>query len=235
MEILGFFGKIVKIIDRYGWWKVLQSIFLAALFLFVIYYIPMATKSVVQKTTIESLNELNRINEENHLKQLEKRRELQPRIEAILRTFLNNTNADRAFVIELHNGSNNINGIPFLHGSVTYDVAVEGMDMIDEDYQNLSLSRFEMATYLHKNFEFIGTIEEMGKIDPKLAAKLTADGAKYIAITTLFDGTNEWGWFGILYDRTTDIPSDKILLNNMVISSQAIVKEMDVLKRQNNE
>ena len=40
----------------------------------------------------------------------------------------------------LINGSNNLNGVPFLHGSVTYEFTRDGIDNIDEEYQNLSLS-----------------------------------------------------------------------------------------------
>lgn len=230
MENLGFLEKAVKIVDTYGWWKVLQSILFVGLFLFFIYYIPVVTKTTVEKTTIETIENVNKDKEEEHLKNLEMRRKLQPQIEAILNSLLQDSKADRAFIIELHNGSNNLNGVPFLHGSVTYDASVDGLDLIDEEYQNLSLSRFEMATYLHNNFDFIGTIDEFRKIDRKLAAKLASNDVKYIAMTTLHNGKNEWGWFGLLFNRDTDIPAEKDLLNHMLITSQAITKEMDILR-----
>lgn len=230
MENLGFLEKAVKIVDTYGWWKVLQSILFVGLFLFFIYYIPVVTKTTVEKTTIETIENVNKDKEDEHLKNLEMRRKIQPQIEAILNSLLQDSKADRAFIIELHNGSNNLNGVPFLHGSVTYDASVDGLDLIDEEYQNLSLSRFEMATYLHNNFDFIGTIDEFRKIDRKLAAKLASNDVKYIAMTTLHNGKNEWGWFGLLFNRDTDIPAEKDLLNHMLITSQAITKEMDILR-----
>lgn len=227
MENLGFLEKAVKIVDKYGGWKVFQSIVFVGMFLFLIYYIPLITKSTVQETTVEAIHNVNKDKEEMHIQSLEQRRQLQPKIDAILQTFLAETKADRAFIIELHNGSNNLNGVPFLHGSVTYDVSIDGLDDIDEEYQNLSLSRFEMSTYLHKNFEFIGTIEDMKKIDKKFASKLESNDVKYVAITTLHNGTNEWGWFGVLYNRTTDIPPEKDLFNQMIINAQSIIKELN--------
>lgn len=231
MENLGFLEKAVKIVDRYGWWKVLQSILFVGLFLFFIYYIPMITKTTVEKTTIETLHNANKDREQEHIQNIEIRRQIQPKVENILESFLASSKADRAFIIELHNGSNNLNGVPFLHGSVTYDTSVDGLDGIDEDYQNLSLSRFEMANYLHNNFEFIGSIDEMKKIDKKLAAKLASNDVKYIAITTLHNGHNEWGWFGVLYNRTDNIPTESELLNQMLINAQSITKELDFLKK----
>lgn len=233
MDKLGFFERAVKVVDKYGGWKVFQSIMFVGMFLFFIYYIPIITKSTVQQTTIEAMHTVNKDKEEMHIQNLEQRRQLQPKVDAILESFLTSAKADRAFIIELHNGSNNLNGVPFLHGSVTYDASVDGLDGIDEEYQNISLSRFEMSTYLHKNFEFIGTIDEMSKIDKKLAAKLKSNDVKYIAITTLHNGTNEWGWFGVLYNRTTDIPSEKDLLNQMLINAQSITKELDLIKKGN--
>lgn len=234
MENLGFLEKAVKIVDKYGWWKVFQSIMSVGLFLFFIYYIPFITRTTVEKTTIEAMHIVNKDKEEEHIKNLEQRRQLQPKIDAILESFLVSTRADRAFIVELHNGSNNLNGVPFLHGSVTYETSKEGMDGIDEEYQNISLSRFEMSTYLHKNFEFIGSIEEMKKIDKKMAAKLASNDAKYIAITTLHNGTNEWGWFGVLFNSLDNIPNEKELMSQMMISSQSITKELDIIKKNND-
>lgn len=233
MESLGVLEKAVKIVDKYGWWKVLQTIFSVGLFLFFIYYIPATTKATVEKTTIETLQTVNKGKEEEHLKNVEIRREIQPKIEAILTSLLNETKADRAFIVELHNGSNNINGVPFLHGSVTYETSADGLDAIDEEYQNLSLSRFEMSSYLHNNFEFIGSVEDVRKIDKKLAAKLASNDVKYVVMSTLHNGTKEWGWFGILYNRLENIPSDKELLSRILITSQSIAKEMNILRSQN--
>lgn len=230
MENLGFFEKTVKVVDRYGGWRVLQSIILVALFLFTIFYIPAVTKMTVERATMESIETVDKNKEELHIKNLEKRKQMQPQINSSLEALLTSVKADRAFIIELHNGSNNLNGVPFLHGSVTYDKSIEGLENIDEEYQNLSLSRFNMSLYLHKNFNFIGSIDELNKIDKKLASKLQSNEVQYLAIITLHDGINEWGWFGVLYNRSTDIPSEKDILNSLVISSQTITKELNVLK-----
>lgn len=226
MGVLKFLEKSVKIVDKYGWWKVLQAIFFAGLFISIYYYIPFSTR----QTTKDTLNSVEKAKNEEHFRNIELRRELQPQIETTLNSLLTNCKSDRAFIIELHNGSNNINGVPFLHGSVTYEVSRDGLDMIDEDYQNISLSRFEMASYLHTKLEFVGSIDELRKIDKKMAAKLESNDVKYIVISTLHDGNREWGWFGVLYNRSDDIPTTKDLLNNMLIASQTITKEMNILK-----
>lgn len=230
MNNLSFFEKTVQVVDKYGSWKVFQAIIYLGLFLFIIFYIPAITKATVERVTTESINSADKDKETRHLENLELRKEMQPQIYAILGTFLEKTRADRAFIVELHNGSNNLNGVPFLHGSVTYDKSREGLEPIDEDYQNLSLSRFSMSTYLHANYNYIGSVEKLSTIDKKLAAKLVSNDVKYIAVMTLHNGTNEWGWFGLIYNRETDIPSEKDILNEMMVTSQSITKTLSTIK-----
>ena len=230
MNNLSFFEKTVQVVDRYGSWKVFQAIIYLGLFLFIIFYIPAITRITVEKVTTETINSANKDKETKHLENLELRKEMQPQIYATLGTFLEKTRADRAFIIELHNGSNNLNGVPFLHGSVTYDKSREGLEPIDEDYQNLSLSRFSMSTYLHANYNFIGSVEKLSAIDKKLSAKLISNDVKYVAVMTLHNGTNEWGWFGLIYNRETDIPSEKDILNEMMVTSQSITKTLSTIE-----
>lgn len=230
MNNLSFFEKTVQVVDRYGSWKVFQAIIYLGLFLFIIFYIPAITRITVEKVTTESINSADKDKETKHLENLELRKEMQPQIYATLGTFLEKTRADRAFIIELHNGSNNLNGVPFLHGSVTYDKSREGLEPIDEDYQNLSLSRFSMSTYLHANYSYMGSVEKLSTIDKKLSTKLISNDVKYVAVMALHNGSNEWGWFGLLYNRETDIPSEKEILNEMMVASQSITKTLSTIK-----
>ena len=230
MNNVSFFEKTVQVVDKYGSWKVFQAIIYLGLFLFIIFYIPAITKATVERVTTESINSADKDKETKHLENLELRKEMQPQIYAILGTFLEKTRADRAFIVELHNGSNNLNGVPFLHGSVTYDKSREGLEPIDENYQNLSLSRFSMSTYLHANYNYIGSVEKLSTIDKKLSAKLVSNDVKYLAVMTLHNGTNEWGWFGLIYNRETDIPSEKDILNEMMVTSQSITKTLSTIK-----
>ena len=218
MEQLSFFERAVKIVDKYGTFKVIISIVLFALFLLVTVGTPIITKYSMEK----SIDAAEKNKELTHIRDLENRREVQPQIYSVLDNLLESTKADRAFIIELHNGSQNINGVPFLHGTVTYERVREGVENIDEEYQNLSLSRFESSVYMHNNLHFVGSVKDLAKIDKKIAAKLTSNQVSYVAVTTLHDGEKEWGWFGILYGEGRPIPSKEKMLNELLISSQTI-------------
>lgn len=231
MDNLKFFEKSVKIVDKYGGWKVIQAIVYVALFLFIIFYVPAITKITVERATIQSMETVDKNKEEQHIRNLENRKAIQPQINSVLNSVMTKTNADRAFIIELHNGSNNLNGVPFLHGSVTYEKSRDGVDNIDEEYQNISLSRYEFATYLHNNFSYYGTTDELLKIDKKLAMKLRADGIVYVAVTTLHNGKYEWGWFGVLYGDLENVPQEREITNELMITSQNITNTLQVLQK----
>lgn len=231
MEHLGFFERAVNVVDKYGSWKVFQTIMYLGLFSFMVMYIPAVTKATVEKSTLESIQTAEHARELAHVKQLELRKEIQPQVNATLDMILNSARADRAFIIELHNGSNNLNGVPFLHGSVTYERVKDGVTSIDEEYQNVSLTRYNLASYLHTNYSFVGSIPTLEKVDRKMATKLAMDDTKYVAMITLHNGINEWGWFGVLYNRDTDIPTDIELMNELMITSQTITKILTVFNK----
>ena len=74
-------------------------------------------------------------------------------------------------------------------------------------------------------------IDELKNIDKKLALKLHADGVVYVAVTTLHNGKNEWGWFGVLYCNMASVPQEREITNELMITSQTIVNTLQVLKK----
>ena len=78
--------------------------------------------------------------------------------------------------------------------------------------------------FIINNFSYFGTIEELSKIDKKLAMKLYANGVVYVAVTTLHNGKNEWGWFGVLYGNMTNVPQEREITNELIKKQQDYIK-----------
>ena len=76
----------------------------------------------------------------------------------------------------------------------------------------------------------MGSVQKLSTIDKKLSTKLMSNDVKYVAVMTLPNGSNEWGWFGLLYNSETDIPSEKEILNEMMVASQSITKTLSTIK-----
>lgn len=65
-------------------------------------------------------------------------------IGAALSGLLAATGADRAWLIELHNGSEDIaTGLPFLYGSMRMEEVREGVYHVDEEYSDFVLSKYD--------------------------------------------------------------------------------------------
>lgn len=223
-EQIGFVEKTIKMIEKYGLWKVVRAIILILLFLFGMYWVQVAATRVGTRQGTEQVTE-ERATE--HEEQMSIRKNIQPQVENILREVLDKTGADRAWVIELHNGSSNTAGLPFVHCTMTYEVDGDSIESIDEDYQNLSLSRFKFPQYLHKNKVWYGTIDEFKQVDKKMANRMIVNGANYMVISTIETSTNELGYFGFTYCNGK-IPSNKaIIASETATSIQKLSKLLD--------
>ena len=100
-EQISFVEKTIKMIDKYGLWKVIRAILLILLFLFGMYYVQ------VEATSTGSMEESEKQNEQSiaeHTEQMNVRKEIKPLVDNILMNVLKNTGADRAFILELHKG-----------------------------------------------------------------------------------------------------------------------------------
>ena len=178
-EQMTFVEKTIRMIDKYGMWKVIRAILLILLFLFGMYYVQVAA---TRTGSMEANEQQTEKSIAEHSEQMEVRKEIKPVVDNVLMKVLQSTNADRAFILELHNGSSNTAGLPFVHCTMTYEVNRDSIENVDEDYQNLSLSRFNFPSYLHKNKYWMGTIEDFKKVDNKMATRMQTNGASYMVI-----------------------------------------------------
>lgn len=197
-EQLGFLEKVIKIINKYGIFKVFQALCVIGIFVYLMYNahnVGQAVQNIV-RTEIETHNEKV---EQEHNDALIVRQKIKPKIDSILTDALTRLNADRVFVMEMHNGNNNTSGLPFLYGEMTYEQVRNGVSHIDDDYLNLNLSRFTFPLYLEREHLWQGTTEDLSKIDDKLSKRLLSNDVSYLAITQIHGFSNFIGYFGVSY------------------------------------
>ena len=214
--------KVIKLTEKYGVWKIIKAILLIGLLLYVIFNIntiPETIHEIIKQEKIEDIA--------SHDAAIEVRKNIKPQIDEILTNTLNDINADRVFVLEMHNGTNNTSGLPFLYVEMTYCQVSENVHHIDEDYINLNLSRFEFPYYLEENHHWYGSIEDLRNVDPKLALRLEANGAKYFAIMTIQGIKNELGYFGVSFTHDITIENTDKLMMRLTQATQKISTLLD--------
>lgn len=230
-EIIKFWEGLMGLIDKWGWKKIISSIGLVAVAVFMIVSAYNLAQSVSFDKQKEVISQIMTENDEqktqSHKEQMEIRESIKPYITGLLKEIINDMNADRTFVIELHNGSNNISGLPFLHCTMTYEQDAKNIDPIDEDYQNLTLSRFDFPDYLHNHDLWYGTIDDFSEIDPKISARMKLNNATYMVIATIRSENEEIGYFGFTYCNGKQPKDEDDMLEKVVYAVQKLSKWLD--------
>lgn len=202
-ETLGFWERLMKFKDRHGYWNLTKLVLFVAFSVAILFL----AKNFGETYSFERQKEvINTVLQENnqqmfieHNEKIEQRKNIKPYVMDILKSTITEMDCGRAFVIELHNGSNNTAGLPFIHASMTYEAVARNIEPIDEDYQNISLTRFVFSEYLHKHDLWFGPIDEFIDFDPKMGGRLKHNGATYLVMTTIRSDNYEIGYFGFIY------------------------------------
>ena len=230
-ETLGFWERLIKFKDKYGYWNLTKLVLFVAFAIAVLLLAKNFGENYSFERQKEAMTEVIEQNNQQlfieHNEQMQIRRDIKPLVTDLLKNTLNEMDADRAFIFELHNGSNNTAGLPFIHCTMTYEETARNIEPIDEDYQNLSLTRFSFPEYLHKHDLWFGTIDEFEAIDKKIASRMRNNGATYLVITTIRSENSEIGYFGFTYCNDKKHKDDKDMMEFIVYTVQSLSKLLD--------
>jgi len=230
-EALGFWERLMKFKDKYGYWNLAKLVLFVAFSVAILFLAKNFGESYSferQKEVVTEVLKENNIQQfKEHEVRMEQRRNIKPFVIDLLKSTITQMGAGRAFVIELHNGSNNTAGLPFIHASMTYEVVGHGIDPVDEDYQNISLTRYTFSEYLHTHDLWYGTIDEFEAFDPKMASRMKVNNSKYLVISTIRSETSEIGYFGFIFYDTKNHNWDKGTMEFMLHAVQQLSKWLD--------
>lgn len=188
--------KIANMINKYGIRKVISALLILIL-LSGMAIILLNQKVIVEKIITEQKEVIQNIN----AKKMQFRvKEVNPRVDAILYKLLVETGCDRAYVVEMHNGTDNPSGLPFVYGDMTYErTLTDSIQSIIQETKSLNLSLYPMATYLMTYKTFTGTMEEAKELDKRFGVRFGQSGAKYVMLYCIRGTDVVLGWIGISY------------------------------------
>lgn len=150
--------------------------------------------------------------EKKHASAIERRLEMDPAIRSILNDVYSEIDADRTYVCEFHNGTNNLAGLPFLYLDMRYEVVAIGTEHVDDEYINFNLTRYQFVPYAIERGYWSGSISEVELIDDRFANNLKRDDAEYVAFILIHGTENLIGVLGVTYTDSMryGISEDKI-------------------------
>jgi hypothetical protein len=123
-----------------------------------------------------------------------------------------NTKADRAMIIEFHNGKENLSGLPFRYGSCSYEMTREDDDTrLSGMFKEMNLSNYDIPPYLLKEKLFVGSMNDFKKIDNVFFKPLIKNGSKYVCLLLLKNLETNLGILVLSYDNDEGISRSKIV------------------------
>lgn len=123
---------------------------------------------------------LDQYREKQHAEKMVERMNNTPLIQAELDKFRLKFNASWVSIWELHNSTNNLDGMPFLFASLTYESMNPLLTPIGDQFDNVRLSLYPLASYLRENEMWCGDVEELKEIDNTAYYRAKALGIKFL-------------------------------------------------------
>lgn len=186
-----------------------------------------------RKKLVNDVEEARRISREKEIQRhkylVERRIENSPKIRFELKDLLIRLGATRAAVCEMHNGTNNLAGIPFLYLDMTYEEISPKVDYVIDNFKNFNLAKYPFITSHIKDMYWSGSIEDLKKEDPYLATRIKLDDTEYGAYIVLRG--NDSTMIGLLVVtfnyNDSELPDEDLLLNTMMSSGQILATLLD--------
>lgn len=165
-----------------AWFKILCAVILLVFFGVMMYNI--SNYSV--KKTIEIQNKKEKV---EHQANFEKSMHVYNDVKRVIRHYQSSTKADYIFLLEYHNGSENIvTGVQFCKFDITLEVLSDSVQWVNTvKFKDDIIARYDVLTNcdLTEKVILMYSMEELALVDRYLYCLMETLGAKEVAITNL--------------------------------------------------
>lgn len=224
-SIMSWINQICWMITNHGLWKIFMSLFILAFASIIITFI-------INPSHI--FNTWDTYVLKKHTHALEYRIEVDRKITKIIKELRTELDASRVFLLEPHNGTVSLNGLPFWYVSLTIEDTEGELESVQSEYKNIDANRFPIIYEVYSNYEWNGTIDELEKIDKKLSMKMRVNDADHFTLIAIHGVNNLLGFLGITY-IIDSIPPSQHKINQFAHSSaQRIGSLLDGYKKWNS-
>ena len=192
--IIQALGKFLKGLKEYNLLELLKVLFALACVTFMVILV---TKPELFFEQVDKVVEgVSQAREDRHADGAAFRLRADENMRGELTGLLQTAGADRAFVMEFHNGSSNLSsGLPFLYLDLTIEVGAGGEPPLREgEFKDLRTAQYPLVGLLLRQGYFYGTIDEVRELDYRLSYHLAAHDVSQVAVMTLWNGQNATGF-----------------------------------------
>lgn len=153
-----------------------------------------------------------------------------PKVQHDIEVLLYTLGADRVFIFELHNGKKNMSGLPFRYADMSYEITnrEKGVVRCYKKFQDVPLNMYTFPNYLYKNKQFVGTIDEIEKIDYEFAKSIKEEGGKYASMVYLNGSEEPIGFLGVTFHDAKNLPDDELITSKLESYGNTISELLDL-------
>lgn len=188
---VGVLGKLLSLIKKYGFWGVIKGLVLILITGYVVFF-------AMNPTYL--LDKIETAKIEKHEESVAKRLSSDQQIRETLNRMLTTLHADRTWLIEFHNGNSNlVSGLPFLFGSMRIEETRPGIQNVDEEYADFSLSKYAFISDLISNGYYYGSVDSIKIKDERMYYKFRSNDVQNIALIALYLGERPLGILGVSF------------------------------------
>lgn len=197
---VGAFGEFMKTIKKYGFFKTMLSLLAFSVFSMILY---------IASDPSVMFRKYEKYSEEKHAQLNEYRMESSPLIRNYLNGLSKEIGAERVYIVEYHNGKSNPSGLQWQFGDMNF--INDNTDDIRDEFQNISLVRYNIFYELYENVYWSGSLEELRKLDKRFAARAEVNEVQYLAFETIY-GSNlaDLGFLGVSFTEEPKISESEI-------------------------
>jgi len=200
-NVIGWLERLLKLKKDYGLGNILTAVML--LFITIVMGVVAFKPDII-------VEEVQRIQTEQHQKAVDKRIKADPEIRDAITELRVELSADRVFIVEAHNGGSNLTSLPFLYVDMTYESVRQGELQLEDEYKNVRLQRYNFCTYIYKNNYFYGSVQDIYEIDPIFSYRIQGDGVKYIAVLAIYGKYSLIGAVGVEYSTSEPLDANTV-------------------------
>ena len=218
-----FMEKFVIMVKKYGVFSLLKSILLFSLFGVICVFFLNQEKIV---TSIITNYDKKTVIQHNKL-MTQKNKVINPKVRTILTRLLAETKADRSFIMEVHDGTVNPTGQPFTYADCNYEeVSSRTIKPLSGEFERIKLSLYKLPEYLLDNSLWMGSLEDLDKLDSKMASKMEVGDSKYIYVIGMVGKLNDIGLLCLSFVKTNP-GFEQQTLSKVIDASQRVSVLLD--------
>lgn len=183
---IGWFERVLALVDKYKIKHFIKAAFVVLLIAGIVGFI---------KNPLWAWNKMEEIKDKQHKELMDTRLENSGKIQAAIDKLLYKTNASRVIVMEYHNSTTSLQGVPYLKGTAVFEGLNENVRPVSDQYKDIILTLVPFASHLSEVNYWYGNTEDMKYLDKSLCYKLLSNGTNHFAAATI-EGIN--GPIGVL-------------------------------------